>query len=56
MPDTLTAALLPAATLAACGGGDLSWCIQGGSGSLSAGCHSADSPPDSQKNQPLPVS
>ena len=56
MSRALAAALLLAAVLAGCGGGEVSWCIQSGSGSLSAGYHSADCRPDSKKNQPLPVS
>ena len=56
MSRALAAALLLAAVLAGCGGGEVSWCIQGGSGSLSVGYHSADCPPDSKKSQPLPLS
>ena len=31
--------------LAGCGGGDLSWCLSNGSGSMSAGFNTSDCPP-----------
>jgi hypothetical protein len=36
--------------LAGCGGGEVSWCFSGGSGTVSAGYNSTDCPPDADKN------
>ena len=48
--------LLLAAALAGCGGGELSWCIHSGSGSLAGGPNPPDCPPDPKPDRSLQAS
>lgn len=52
-PRALAGALLLAATLAGCGGGDVSWCVSGGA--FAAGYNSSDCPRDPDGNHPQPA-
>ena len=53
---TPLAVLLLAAALAGCGGGELSWCIHSGSGSLAGGPNPPDCPLDPKPDRSLQAS